>query len=168
MKPIYIPHLLTAPERRRTLQIEDRISGLETLTPVRGKLVVTHCGTYLEVAASAEAIVTLTCDRTLQQYNHKLSLDTSEIIWLDDRDNLADVGPGEREVSAEELTESLSSQGHFEPEAWLYEQMCLAMPMRRLNDDSSPVGTYDYRDAPYADNRFAALAVLKEQLSSQN
>ena len=40
--------------------------------------------------------------------------------------------PLEQEVLSEELTESLHPEGHFDPEKWLYEQLCLALPHRKL------------------------------------
>ena len=45
---------------------------------------IRHGGTFLEILAQAETIVTLTCDRCLQNYNYRLSIDTSEIIWLEE------------------------------------------------------------------------------------
>lgn len=163
MEPIYIPRLLKAPRKTETLDIEQFIPNLETLTPVRGRLSVTHRGTYLEVRGRAEAIVTLTCDRSLQQYNHRLEVDTSEMIWLQDS---CEVEAGEREVSGEDLTESLPPDGYFDPQTWIYEQLCLAMPLRRVSDRSLVEEDYSYTEAPQGvDSRWAALEALKEQLS---
>lgn len=80
MDAIYIPHLLKVPQRSLEFQFEEFLLELETLTPVRGRLRVTHQTTYIEVTAQAETIVTLTCHRCLKQYNHRLKVDTSEMI----------------------------------------------------------------------------------------
>ena len=167
MQSIYIPHLLNAEGQRRTLTFNTSILDLATLTPVRGQLVVQHCQTYLDVQAQAETIVTLTCDRCLQQYNHRLRLDASEMLWLEERPEPA-TEPLEREVPVEELMETLSPRGHFDPTTWLYEQLCLALPQRQICDDQCQGIAIDATDDPQAsppptDHRWAALAALKQQ-----
>jgi len=67
MEPIYIPQLTTAPERTEEIQFEEFFSEFETLSPVKGTLVVKHQGNYLEVFAQAETIVTLNCNRCRKQ-----------------------------------------------------------------------------------------------------
>ena len=166
IEPIYIPRLLKAPGKSEQVEIKAFISGLETLTPIRGTLVVTHYGTYLEVSASAETIKTLICDRSLQQYNQRLVVDTSEFIWLKDQLDEDWEANKEVEVPLEELTESLPAQGYFDPESWLYEQFCLQIPIRSLSEESSQ-GEYDYVEPPPMDQRWAGLAALKEKLSGE-
>ena len=166
MENIYIPQLLKARNRTRKIVLDDLISGLETLTPVRGNLEVRHGGNFLEISVKAETIVTLMCDRCLQNYNHRLAIDTSELIWLEavklDLDRL----PVEREVSIEDLSETLPPNGHFPPEQWLYEQFSLAMPLRRLcGEDCQGAATTTSNSEELVDSRWASLASLKEQLS---
>jgi len=59
METIFIPHLLKSPDRQRVIIIDNFIPGLETLTPVRGTLLVRHGGNFLEVSVKAETIVNL-------------------------------------------------------------------------------------------------------------
>lgn len=138
MEEVFIPQLTKLPERTEVIQFEQFVTGLDTLTPVRGQLKVTHKGNYLEVTAQADTIITLNCHRCLQQYNHRLSLNTAEIIWLDEAADQPYEGPLEREVALEDLQESLSPQGFFQPDAWLYEQLCLEIPPRQLCDPQCP------------------------------
>ena len=163
MEAIYIPQLLKAPQKTEDIQLQEFVAGLKTLTPIRGRMVVTHGGSYLEVATTAETIVTLTCDRCLQQYNHRLSIDTSELIWLDQTDE-QDI-PLEREVKWEDLSETLEPNGYFQPNVWLYEQLSLAMPMRQIcsQDCQKPAVAVEQ---PTTDSRWQTLAALKNQLSS--
>ncbi|MFB2875761.1 YceD family protein [Floridanema aerugineum] len=168
MEAIYIPRLTKAPQQTEVIEVDEFFPDLETLTPVRGKIKVAHKGTYLDVSAQAEAIVTLTCHRCLQQYNHRLLVKTSEMIWLDeaaDRDD--DVL--EKETALEDLVESLPPNGYFYPDDWLYQQMCLAIPQRQLcdkncqgiqleNSSSAGGGTID--------SRWASLESLKERLNN--
>ncbi len=170
METIYIPHLLTKTERKEVIDFEEILPDLETLTPVRGRLQVTHQGNYLEVKAKAETIVTLTCHRCLKQYNHRLKLQSSEIIWLEEKETQTDSSSGEFEVDLEDLVENLSPGGYFSPSDWVYQQMCLELPHKQLcdtqcpgidlNDDSEETESSEAA----SDSRWASLAALKRQL----
>ena len=164
MEAIYIPHLLKAANRRAEIIVHDRIASLDTLTPVKGKITVRHGGNFLEVASQAETITTLTCDRCLQQYNHRLAIDTSELIWLESEiENIQDI-PLEREVSLEDLSETLPPNGHFDPEAWLFEQLSLSLPLRKVCGENCPgAAQTSLKDDNATDNRWSSLAALKDQ-----
>lgn len=173
MHPIYIPHLLNATDRTQRVSFEVSFDQLETLTPVRAALSVRHGTSFLEVKGQASTIVTLTCDRCLQRYNHRLSVDAQEIIWLTKRlgDNLSE--PLEQELSAEELVESLSPDGHFEPDTWIYEQVCLEIPQRQIcAPGCSGILVSEGSDNGQApdpvDHRWSALAALKQQLALED
>lgn len=168
MDTIYIPHLLNAPKQTAAIEIQESLPGLETLTPVKGRLTIAHKGTYLEVSAQAEAIITLTCHRCLQQYNHRLVVKTSELIWLDEAANETDDVPLEREVAVEDLVETLPPNGYFYPDDWLYQQMCLAMPQRQLCDSKCQGIQLSDTSASetITDSRWATLEALKKQLKN--
>ena len=166
MEAIYIPHLLKAPKRRAEIVVNDAIADLDTLVPVKGRVLVRHGGNFLEVVSQAETITTLVCDRCLQHYNHRLAIDTSELIWLEsEREHLDDI-PLEREVSVEDLSETLPPNGHFDPKAWLYEQLSLALPLRKICGENCPGTTVEATtEENHIDSRWSSLAALKEQLN---
>ena len=167
MDAIYIPQLTQAPERTEEIQVDEFLPGLETLTAVRGLIRVQHQGNYLEVSGKAEAIITCTCNRCLQNYNHRLTVDTQEIIWLDEAVNeIEDELLLEREVALDDLVETLSPQGEFYPSEWLYEQMSLALPQRQLCETNCPgiqLSSASILEKP-VDRRWASLEALKKQL----
>ena len=166
MEAIYIPQLLKLPERKEELKFQEPISGLTTLTPVRGVMSIRHGGTFLEILAQVETIVTLICDRCLQNYNHRLSIDTSEIIWLEEQKVTAESFLSEKEVSLEDLSETLPPNGYFKPDVWLYEQLSLAMPMQKIcGRDCQGADSPKEINEPKIDSRWSSLAALKEQLS---
>jgi uncharacterized protein len=166
MDAIYIPQLTKAPERTEEIQVKEFLPGLETLTPVRGNIRVQHHGNYLQVSGQAEAIITCTCNRCLQNYNHRVLLDTKEVIWLDEAANETEDLPLEREVAMEDLLETLSPDGYFYPSEWLYEQMCLAIPQRQLCNRNCPGITPNTANdsEKVVDRRWAGLEALKKQL----
>lgn len=171
IEPIYIPRLNRAPEQTETIQFSEVIPDLETLTPVQGVLRVKHQGNFLSIDAQIDTIVTLTCDRCLQQYNYRLSLNPSEVIWLNDAADELDPILLDQEIAPEDLVESLSPQGYFDPGMWLYEQLCLEIPQRKLCDaqcQGIELPSAEEAPQPSPDRRWAGLASLKDQLFSQN
>jgi uncharacterized protein len=167
MEAIYIPHLLKRPKRQAEIIIDDTIAGLNTLTPVKGRILLRHGGNFLEVVSQAETIITLECDRCLQNYNHRLEIDTSELIWLESELENAEDLPSEREVSVEDLSETLPPNGHFDPEKWLFEQLSLALPLRQVCGENCPgAPKTDSVNEFHVDSRWSSLAALKEQLNN--
>jgi uncharacterized protein len=168
MAEIYIPQLVRAPEQTETVEVNHHLAELETLTPVQGVVKVSHRGNYLEVSGKAEAIVTLTCDRCLQQYNHRIVVDTSELIWLQKLADDPDADLLEREVAYEDLVETLDPEGYFQPLDWLYQQFCLAIPPRQLCDANCPGIQIESSSEPsmLVDRRWASLQSIKEHLQN--
>jgi uncharacterized protein len=100
----------------------------------------------------------------LQQYNHRLVLNTQEVIWLDETANQTEDLPLEMEVAVEDLLETLPPDGHFDPGEWLYQQMCLALPQRQLCNVNCPGILNAAVSEPPTDSRWALLDALKKQL----
>ncbi len=167
MELISIPSLLKKTDRTESIQFEEFISDLETLTPVRGYLQVTHHGNYLEVKGKSETIITLTCDRCLKQYNYKLAIAPKELIWLDKVTTEKEFFHIEAENSVEHLVESLPPDGDFNPREWVYEQVCLAVSPRKLCDKNCQGIKLSDMDtsSPVLDSRWSALEALKRQLN---
>ncbi|MEB3290096.1 MAG: YceD family protein [Leptolyngbya sp.] len=168
MDRVYIPHLLQQPEQTLTLELDEHLPDLETLTPVRAEIQITHQATFLTVKGWAETIVTLTCHRCLQNYNHRVTIAPKELIWLQADPDPATL-PLEREVAVEDLTETLPPTGYFDPATWIYEQICLALPQRQLCDADCPgidlpTAPATRSASPTLDQRWSALAQLQQQM----
>jgi uncharacterized protein len=167
MEPIYIPQLLKSPEQTEEIAFEELIEGLDTLTPTRGTMTISHRGTYLEIGVIAETIITLSCDRCLGNYNHRLSLNTSELIWLNKPEYSEVPLLGEKEIAFEDLSENLPNNGYFQPSTWLYEQLSLAIPVRQLCSNDCHPPDYqnpDQHPTQTIDSRWSGLAALKQNL----
>ena len=166
MDPIHLPQLIQSPDCTEVINFSESVAGLETLTPVKGWIKVTHQGSYLDVSTQADTIVTLVCDRCLQQYNHRLSIEASEMIWFQSTPDDELYEPGvEIEVPMEELVETLPPEGTFDPESWLYEHLCLELPQRKLCEENCEGISIPSQSASLVtDRRWAALESLKNQL----
>ena len=151
LPPVVLTDLLRMADQSLRVEIEGYFSDLDTLTPIKATLKVQHQGTFLKVTGTAEAIVTLTCDRC-------------ELIWVQqDRDELP-LGVSEDWDDAGDLIESLPATGEFDWAQWLYEQLCLTLPHQQLCNQSCPgPATIDSSQPPeLIDHRWAALAKLKQ------
>jgi uncharacterized protein len=170
-EPIHLPQLTRAPDQTEVISIQDWFADLPSLTPVQGQVKVVHNGNFLQVDGSAETIVTLTCDRCLQQYNYRLSTVASELIWLEEITE-ADAmrGAVTEDIEEVDLVESLPPEGYFQPDDWLYQQLCLALPQRQLCDLDCPGIAFKpsaTMSEPATDYRWAKLADLKQQLGNE-
>lgn len=168
MEAIFIPRLTKAPDRTETIDIKAFLKELKTLTPVQGWLRVTHQGNYLEVSAEAETIITLSCPRCLQQFNYRLSIEPTELIWLNESTTEPEETLFDRDLTMDDLVETLPPNGYFEPEAWLYEQLSLEIPQHQLCDQACTgieVSPEDLSDQ-LVDRRWASLQSLKGKLSN--
>ncbi|MDB9313450.1 YceD family protein [Spirulina sp. CS-785/01] len=164
MQPIYLPQLLKAPNQSEHLEINQLIEGLETLTPVRGELLVTHQGNYLEVSGTVETITTLVCHRCLQHYNHRLKVEKTELIWLNAAESEFP-DSGEKELLGDEGTETLAPDGYFEPDLWVYEQLSLELPLQQICGENCPgIVQPQQTEDPKIDSRWAGLEALKQQI----
>lgn len=160
MEKLFIPQIAKAEQATITIEFNQFIAGLETSTPIQGYLRVRHGGNFLEVTAQAHGIITLECDRTLVQFNHRLAIDTQELILLREDAPPAQFGR-EIELGFEDLNETLSPLGYFEPEIWLYEQLCLSIPFPKIAPDTTAVHYIDPTSPVVeVDRRWAALAAL--------
>jgi uncharacterized protein len=172
MDKVYIPQLLQQPEHSLEVDINSHLPDLETLTPVRGTVTITHHNTFLEIQAEADTIVTLNCHRCLQNYNFRVSIAPQEMIWLQANSDSSNL-PTEQEVGVDDLVETLPPNGYFHPKTWLYEQICLALPQRQICDPNCAgidLVTRDDQLAPTStiDSRWAVLGQLQRQLNQSD
>ncbi|NEP44336.1 MAG: DUF177 domain-containing protein [Okeania sp. SIO2H7] len=162
---IYIPSIAKKPKATEVIRFEELMPDLESLMPVKGSLRVTHKGNYLEVEGKAETIVTLTCDRCLNQYNHRLVINASELIWLEETEKTTEWVSLVVENSVEDLVETLPRNGYFKWKDWIYQQLCLALPARQLCDrNCEGIKVNAAGETALIDKRWAALEALKKQL----
>jgi uncharacterized protein len=170
LQPVPLQELrLLADGRRWT--VDQPISELESLTPVRGSLTAVHRGNILEVAGEARTIVTLRCDRCLQHFNHPLRFRHQEVVWLGDQARAAGIdaevvlegGSEVLELDPDGLCESLDPSGAFDPEHWIFEQLSLQLPLvnRCGSDCPGPEVLGAPGEQALTDPRWAALKKLQ-------
>ncbi len=168
LRPVAIQELSGLAEGYRW-EIDQPLSDLASLTPVRGQVQAIHRGNLLEVAGDASTIVTLCCDRCLQHFNHPLSFQTHELLWLGEQarqqgleTSLIEGGEAVLDLDPDALSESLDPQGSFDPEHWTFEQLSLQLPaVNRCGPDCPGPASWGSSDAGI-DPRWAALQSLQQ------
>ncbi len=159
LRPIRLSDLRQMPGQTQEVQFRQFFSGFESLTPVEGSLQASHRGHFLEVSAEARTIVTLTCHRCLQQFNHRLHLQVEEIILI--REPSPEPPPLELELRDEEdLLESLPPNGELDIEDWMYQHLHLEMPHQLPCRPDCPGIVVEAAAPPPVDPRWSALAAL--------
>jgi uncharacterized protein len=164
---VHIPRLTKLPEGRETVEFKELFDDLKTLTPVNAHVQVTHRGNYIEVIGKAQGIVTLTCDRCLAQFNHRLTVDTTEFIWFNEGGGLTELSelPIDQDLDLESMVETVPEDGDFDVSNWVYEQLSLEMPYKQLCDaDCDGIEIKTENQQPEGDRRWAGLEALKGQL----
>ncbi|MFZ9850474.1 MAG: YceD family protein [Vulcanococcus sp.] len=176
LQPVPVQELRLLAEGRRWT-VDQHLSELESLTPVRGSLQAIHRGNVLELEGEGSTIVTLCCDRCLQHFNHPLSFRSRELLWLGEQARQAGVGaeallgPGGAagqpssllDLDTDELCESLDPNGSFEPEHWLFEQLSLQLPLvNRCGADCPGPPQAEAGSSEPVDPRWAALRRLQQ------
>jgi uncharacterized protein len=170
LRPVPLQELRLQAEGRRW-QVNQKLSELDSLTPVRGNLRAVHRGNILELEGQASTIVTLRCDRCLQHFNHSLGFESREVLWLGeqarwngvDSDVVLEGGSEVLELDPDALCESLNPTDDFDPEHWLFEQLSLQLPLvnRCGSDCPGPDDAADSTAHEPVDPRWAALRNLQ-------
>lgn len=168
LEPVAVAQLVYLTDQTLDLDFKGYFPDFETLTPVQGALQVRHHGNYIAVTVTAQTIATLSCNRCLGQYNHRLQVETEELIWLQDEADRGDDEPGldEDDREGDSLLETLPPNGSFNLAQWLYEQVCLALPSRQVCAPDCPgiAVTPEQSGDTGLDRRWLALQNLQNQL----
>ena len=152
--------------------VEGELDELPSLTPVRGHVSADHRGNVLAVEGKLSTIVTLCCDRCLNQFNQSLSCTPSELIWLGDEQPTAYELELSGEVAEMEgLVDVLDPRGQFDPQQWAFEQLNLLLPVVNHCGDHCP-GPPGLQQQPVTsdakpkdvDHRWQALQQLQQQI----
>lgn len=131
LRPVPLQELKLLPDGRRW-SVAEHLSDLASLTPVRGEVEARHGGNVLEVQGAASTIVTLRCDRCLQEFNHPLAFRCRELLWLGEPSELGDALEDDGPI------DSLDPRGSFDPASWLFEQLSLQLPLQNRCGDDCP------------------------------
>lgn len=158
MKPIPLRELRLLGVAKRW-QIDYPLSQLDSLQPVKGWVQAQLSGSELQVSGSGSTLVELCCDRCLKTFSYRLKAHAEELIAVGS--NL-DSGLN---AELDGAVESLDPEASFDGDQWLFEQLSLQLPLKRLCDfNCSGIMVNQINHEPKAvDPRWAALGELSEK-----
>ncbi|MDX2271710.1 MAG: DUF177 domain-containing protein [Cyanobacteriota bacterium] len=163
LKPIRLDDLQRLPRQTYTQTFQQFIEGFASLIPVTGQVAITHRGNFLQANGQANTIVTLSCHRCLQQFNHRLAIQFEEILWIEDP--AAHPLPQELEIAPEDLMERIAPHAEFDLTDWVYQHLYLQLPDHlacRADCPGIPVSASPSPPPqPSVDPRWAALRRLQ-------
>ncbi len=164
LQPVSLQELRLLPDGRHWT-VDQFLSDLDSLTPVRGRLSALHGATVLEVEGEGTTFVTLRCDRCLQPYDQKLLFRCRELLWLGEPEGFRLDGEDDG------LADRLDPRGSFDPARWMFEQLSLQLPLQNCCGDDCPGPDLPLSPAPLAppgpetdppsDPRWAGLRQLR-------
>lgn len=160
LTPIRLEDLQQARDRTVTLEFKQFFEGFDSLIPVEGRVRLCHRGHCLQAEGWANTIVTLTCHRCLQQFNHRLQAHFDEILVIEETSE-AEL-PQELELEVEDLTERISPWGVFDVQDWIYQHLYLQLPSRLSCREDCPGMGVTATEDPLPDPRWAALRALQQ------
>jgi len=131
LHPIPLQELraLSAP---KIWDLADHTNDFIFLTGVRGKIKAELKGNTLRVTGKIQTLMRLYCDRCLSIYNHLLTSNTEELIWLGEQTPNEEHNKWEmRTGHLSTLMECLDPLECFEPERWAFEQLSLQLPLSK-------------------------------------
>jgi uncharacterized protein len=129
MKPVPLRELRLLGVAKR-FQIHQPIQELSGSELVQGWVEVQHQGTELEVSGAGSTLVQLCCDRCLSSFSYRLNARCEELIAI--RGGSGASQDQNLDGSLEGAVESVDPEGEFDPRQWLYEQLSLELPLKRL------------------------------------
>ena len=143
--------------------VSQHLSELASLEPVKGWMQATHRGDDLWVQAEASTVVELCCDRCLKAFPHRLAVAVEESIALQLDDDSLDPELQLENAAGDPVMDQLDPLGRFDPEHWLFEQLNLQLPLKRLcsSDCAGLLDQSDNADDNVVDPRWAGLLQLK-------
>ena len=76
------------------------------------------------------------CDRCLESFNYELKSSSNELIWISDE--TPDESHLKGTLNLEDLMDCIDPRSDFDPQRWVFEQLNLQLPLRKICDNKCP------------------------------
>lgn len=159
LRRVFLPELAKL-RHGKCRHLHCRPSGLDTTAPVRETLKVRHGRTVPIAEGVMGTWIHLQCDRCLRSSTHHLHRTSQEVLWLLQPSPAHHHNPSPQGGSSLEVTDA---HGPFDPEQWLYGQLCLALPRRTICSEADPAIHRTSTDVTSQAPRWQVLTTLNGQ-----
>ena len=126
---ISIEDLENTPSKSLNFHFEDKIEGLNCLTPVTSDLEIKSLGEFIEVRGNAKGTVKLECDLCLNEFDYKFNFDIDEMFA---KHTLLDDYGQEFELKDGQFVTDLNGADEIDIYDLLYQSVILNLPNKKV------------------------------------
>ncbi len=126
---ISIEELENTPSKSLDFHFEDKIEGLNCVTPVISDLEIKSLGEFIEVSGNVKGCVKLECDLCLNEFEHKFDFDIDEMFA---KKALLDDYGQELELKEGQFVTDLDGADEIDIYDLLYQSVILNLPNKKV------------------------------------
>ena len=126
---ISIEELENTPSKSLDFHFEDKIEGLNCVTPVISDLEIKSLGEFIEVSGNVKGCIKLECDLCLNEFEHKFDFDIDEMLA---KKALLDDYGQELELKEGQFVTDLDGADEIDIYDLLYQSVILNLPNKKV------------------------------------
>ena len=131
-KILLIEDLENAESKCLRIKFDDKIEGIECVTPIKADLYAKSLGDFIEIKGHVTGIVNLECDLCLEKFEHRLNFDIEELYSkgsiVDEYEN----SDKEFEIKEGQFITDLNGEKEIDIYDLLYQSVILSFPNKKV------------------------------------
>ncbi len=131
-KVLLIEDLENAENKTLYAKFDEKIEGIDCVTPIHANLTIKSLGEFIEVKGHVSGTVNLECDLCLEKFEHKLDFDINEVYSkgsiVEDYDN----SDKEFEIKEGQFITDLNGEKEIDIYDLLYQSVILSFPNKKV------------------------------------
>lgn len=131
-KTISIEDLEQAKNKTLICNFEEKIDGLNAISPISANLTFKSLGDFIEVKGNVKGIVKLECDLCLKEFEHKLDFEIDELYAKRKLVNDFEEAGQEVEIREGQFVVDLNGEDEIDIYDLLYQSVILNLPNKKV------------------------------------
>ena len=131
-KTISIEDLEGAHNKTLSCKFEEKIDGIDAVTPICADLTFSSLGEFVEVKGNVKGVVKLQCDMCLEEFNYKFNFDIDELYAKHALIEGSDEAGQEIEIKEGQFVTDLNGSDEIDIYDLLYQSVILNLPNKKV------------------------------------
>ena len=131
-KTISIEDLEGAHNKTLSCKFEEKIDGIDAVTPVCADLTFSSLGEFIEVRGNVKGVVKLQCDMCLEEFDYKFNFDIDELYAKHALIEGSDEAGQEIEIKDGQFVTDLNGSDEIDIYDLLYQSVILNLPNKKV------------------------------------
>ena len=131
-KVISIEDLESAQNKTLSCTFEEKIEGLDLVTPISAELTFRSLGDFVEVTGNVKGIVKLECDLCLEEFEHELDFEIDELFSKGSLLGEYEESGQEFEIKDGQFVTDLNGEKEIDIYDLLYQSVILNIPNKKV------------------------------------